>query len=70
MNFKEPQRQLARWLEEQRTKKGIRERGKLVVMVCMVVHYFNYDYFIGLFEFVVGERICWRHHNINPGYQE
>jgi len=27
------------------------------------------DYFIVLFEFVVGEWICWWRHNINPGYQ-
>ena len=24
---------------------------------------------MGLFEFVVGECICWWHHNTNPGYQ-
>jgi len=23
---------------------------------------------MGLFEFVVGEWICWRSHNTNPGY--
>jgi hypothetical protein len=30
---------------------------------------FNYVYFMGLFEFVVGEWICWQCHNTNPGYQ-
>ena len=29
----------------------------------------NYDYFMGLFEFAVGECICWRRHNTNPDYQ-
>jgi len=24
---------------------------------------------MGLFEFVVGETICWWRHNTNPGYQ-
>jgi len=24
---------------------------------------------MGLFEFVVGEWICWWRHNTNPGYQ-
>jgi len=30
---------------------------------------FNYDYFMELFEFVVGKWICWWHHKTNPGYQ-
>jgi len=30
---------------------------------------FNYHYFMGLFEFVHSEWICWRLHNTNPGYQ-
>ena len=29
----------------------------------------SYDYFMGLFEFVVGKWICWWHHNTKPGYQ-
>jgi len=30
---------------------------------------FNYDCFMGLFEFVIGEWICWWRHNTNPGHQ-
>jgi hypothetical protein len=30
---------------------------------------FNYDYIMGLFEFVIGEWICRRCYNVNPGYQ-
>jgi hypothetical protein len=33
-------------------------------------YFLKYDYFMGLFEFVVGEWICWRCHNTNPDYQE
>jgi hypothetical protein len=29
----------------------------------------NYDYFMWLFEFVVGGWTCWWRHNTNPGYQ-
>jgi len=29
----------------------------------------NYDFFMRLFELVVAEWICWRRHNLNPGYQ-
>ena len=30
---------------------------------------FNYYYLVELFEFVVGEWICWQCHNTNPCYQ-
>ena len=30
---------------------------------------FIYDYFMGLFEFVIGKWICLQRHNTNPDYQ-